>query len=168
MIVKSSFRKLALTAHITASVGWFGAVAGFLALAVAGLTGKDAQMVRAVYLGMEPITWFVIVPLAFASLFTGLWLSCSTKWGLFRHYWVLIKFGINVLSIIILLLHTRVINEVADAAAKATLSTAAIRGQRVRLVTIAGAALVVLLVATALSVYKPRGMTRLGWRRQFK
>ena len=29
------FRKLALTTHVTSSVGWIGAVAGFLALAVA-------------------------------------------------------------------------------------------------------------------------------------
>ncbi len=29
-------RKFALTAHITFSVGWLGAVAGFLALAIAG------------------------------------------------------------------------------------------------------------------------------------
>jgi hypothetical protein len=30
----------------------------------------------------------------------------------------------------------------------------------------AGAALVLLLVATTLSVYKPRGLTRYGWRKQ--
>ncbi|WP_164835883.1 hypothetical protein [Actinacidiphila soli] len=30
----------------------------------------------------------------------------------------------------------------------------------------AGAALLVLLVATVLSVYKPKGMTQYGWRRQ--
>jgi hypothetical protein len=34
-------RNLALTAHVACSVGWLGAVAGFLALAVAGLGGRD-------------------------------------------------------------------------------------------------------------------------------
>lgn len=40
-------RKLMLTAHVTCSVGSLGSVAVFLALAVAGLTSQDAQMVRA-------------------------------------------------------------------------------------------------------------------------
>ncbi len=30
----------------------------------------------------------------------------------------------------------------------------------------AGAALVLLLLATVLAMYKPRGLTRYGWRRQ--
>src|SRR5881394_1963475 len=89
---------LALTAHLTVSVGWLGAVAGFLALAVSGLTSQDPQMVRAAYLAMELITWFVIVPLAFASLLTGLVVSLGTTWGMFRHYWVVSKLAITVLA----------------------------------------------------------------------
>lgn len=70
--MKPSLRKFVLTAHITFSVGWFGAVAGFLSLAVAGLTSMNAQMVRSAYLAMELIGWFVIVPCSLASLLTGL------------------------------------------------------------------------------------------------
>ena len=65
MIMSPGLRKFALTAHVTSSIGWFGAVAAFLALAIAGLTSQDAQIVRAAYLAMELTTWFVIVPLAF-------------------------------------------------------------------------------------------------------
>jgi hypothetical protein len=43
-------------------------------------------MVRAAYLAMELIARFVIIPLAFASLLTGLIQSLGTPWGLFRHY----------------------------------------------------------------------------------
>lgn len=49
MTMTPRLSKFALTAHVTSSVGWLGAVAGFLALAVAGLTSQDAQMVRAAY-----------------------------------------------------------------------------------------------------------------------
>ncbi len=42
-------RKLVLIAHITFSVGWFGAVAAFLVLVITGLTSRDPQMVRAAY-----------------------------------------------------------------------------------------------------------------------
>ena len=100
-------RKLALTAHVTSSVSWLGAVAAFLALAIAGLARSDAQMVRAAYLATEMITWFVIVPLAFASLLTGLIVSLGTPWGLFRHYWVLVKFMLTILATVLLILHTQ-------------------------------------------------------------
>jgi hypothetical protein len=65
-------RRFALTAHIVSSVGWLGAVAVILALAIAGVTSDDAQIVRAAYLGMESIAWFVLLPFSVASLLTGL------------------------------------------------------------------------------------------------
>jgi primosomal replication protein N len=64
-------RKFALTAHVISSVGWLGAVVVFFALAVVGLTSQDAQTVRGAYLAMGSTTWLVLVPLAFASLLTG-------------------------------------------------------------------------------------------------
>ena len=72
MLMTPDLRKFALTTHVTSSVGWLGSVAGFLALAIAGLTSQDAQMVRAAYLAMHLTTWFVIVPLSLAALLTGL------------------------------------------------------------------------------------------------
>lgn len=166
MIMAPSLRKFALTAHIVFSVGWLGAVAGFLALSIAGLTSQSAQMVQAAYLSMELITWFVIVPLNLASLLTGLVSSLGTSWGLFRHYWILIKLLLTVLATVILLLHTQPISYMADAAAGTTLLSADHRPLRIQLVADAGAALVVLLVATILAVYKPRGMTPYGRRKQ--
>lgn len=159
-------RKFALTAHITASVGWFGAVAGFLALAIAGLKSQDAQMVRAAYLAMDFMAWYVILPLSFASVLSGIIQSLGTAWGLFRHYWVVIKFLIAIFATIFLLLHIRPIGHLADVVAEATLANGELSGMRIQLVANAGAALVALLVATALSVYKPQGLTRYGWRKQ--
>jgi hypothetical protein len=72
-------RKFALTAHVVLSVGWLGAVAVSLALAIAGLTGQDDQVVRAAYLAMNTIGESVLVPLALASLLTGLVLSLGTR-----------------------------------------------------------------------------------------
>jgi hypothetical protein len=157
-------RKLALTTHVTSSVGWLGAVAVFLALAIAGLTSQDAQMVRAAYLAMHVTTWFVIVPLSFAALLTGLVQSLGTSWGLFRHYWVVAKLALTVLATIILLVHTQPIGRVAAVAAETILSSTDLRQLRIQLVADAGAALMALLVATTLSVYKPWGLTSGGQR----
>jgi len=167
MIMTPRLRKLALTAHVTSSVGWLGAVVGFLALAVAALTSQDAQLVRAAYLTMELTGWFVLVPLALASLLTGLVQSLGTKWGLFRHYWVLATLLINVFATIVLLLYTRTLSFFADVAAETT-STSAVPGvlRSPSAVLHAGLALLLLLGATVLAVYKPRGVTRYGQRRQ--
>ena len=91
MTMTHGLRKFALTAHVTFSVGLLGSIAAFLALAVAGLTSQNGQMVRAAYPAMELIARFVIVPFAFGSLLTGIIQSLGTTWGLFRHYWVVIK-----------------------------------------------------------------------------
>lgn len=92
MTLPPRLRKFVLTAHITSSVGLLGAISGFLVLAIAGMTSQNDQLVRAAYPAMELVAWFVIVPLAFASLLIGILQSLGTPWGLFQHWWVLIKF----------------------------------------------------------------------------
>ena len=166
MTMTLRLRKFALTAHVTSSVGWLGAVGGFLALAVAGLTSQEAQLMRATYLAMELIGWFVIVPLSLASLPTGLVMSFGTEWGLFRHYWVVAKLLITVLATVLLLVHMQPVGHLARVVAETTLARGELAGLRLQLVADAAAALLVLLVATVLSVYKPRGMTPYGRRKQ--
>ena len=163
-----SLRKLALTAHVTASVGWLGAVAGFLALAVAGLASGEDQTVRAAYIAMGLTAWYVIVPLSLAAPLTGLVLSLGTRWGLFRHYWVVAKLVLTVPATLVLLLHLGPIVHMAHVAAAATLAGSDLGRTRVQLVASSAAALLVLIAATALSVFKPRGLTPYGQRNQEK
>jgi hypothetical protein len=155
-------RKFALLMHILSSVGWIGAVAAFLVLALAGLTATNPAVVRAVYIAMEPVTWLIIVPLAFASLATGLLLSFGTPWGILRHYWVVFKLVINLLSLPLLLLHARIIDRLAAKATLGNLSAADLHPDRLQLVVASSASLAVLVVATLLSIYKPRGLTPCG------
>jgi hypothetical protein len=164
MTMAPRLRKFALTAHVTTTVGWLGAVACFLALAIVGLTSQDAQTVRGAYLVMEPAAWFVLVPLAFTSLLTGLVQSLGTEWGLFRHYWVLFKLLITVFATIVLLIYMETFSFMAGVAADPSADLGVVRNSSPRLHAVL--ALLVLLVATVLGVYKPRGMTRYGWRKQ--
>jgi hypothetical protein len=161
-----SLRKLLLTAHITFSVGWLGAVAAFLALAITGLTSQDAQMVRTAYSAMELTARFVIVPLALTSLLSGLIESLGTPWGLFRHYWVLVKLLLTSFATIVLLAKMPLIGYAARRAAETTLSRADLRAVGIQLAFHATGGLLVLLLVTALSVYKPWGLTRYGQTRQ--
>jgi hypothetical protein len=167
MTMTPRLRKVALTAHVTSSVGWLGAVVAFLPLAVVGLTSQDAQTVRAAYLTMELIGWYALVPLSLASLLTGLVQSLGTTWGLFRHYWVLFKLLITILSTIVLLVHMETLSYLSGVATETSLSSGDLSGLRdPSPVLHAGAGLLLLLVAATLSVYKPRGMTRYGQRKQ--
>ncbi|CAM5616455.1 hypothetical protein [Streptomyces aurantiogriseus] len=159
-------RKLTLTLHVTASVGWLGAVAAFLALAVAGLSSSAPQTVRGAYVAMDLVGWSVIVPLSIASLLTGVLQSLGTVWGLLRHYWVIAKLLITLLVTLLLLVHMQPVGHLADAAARAALAGGELEGMRIQLIADAAAALLVLLTAAALSVFKPRGVTRYGRRRQ--
>lgn len=166
MIMTPFFRKFALTLHVTSSVGLLGTIAAFLVLAVTSLTSQEVQIVHAAYLAMDLIARFVIVPLAFASLLTGLIQSLGTPWGLFRHYWVLVKLLLTVFATIVLLAKMELIGYAARLAAETTLSNAELRAVGAQLVVHAAAGLLVLLVPMVLSVYKPQGMTRYG-RRKF-
>lgn len=164
MTLTPRLRKFALTAHVTSSVGWLGAVVAFLAFSIVGLTSQDAQTVRGAYLVMEPAAWFVLVPLAFASLLTGLIQSLGTTWGLFRHYWVLFKLLIAVFITLVLLIYMETFRLMAGLAADPNADLGVVRN--LSPVIHAALALLVLLVAAVLAVYKPRGMTRYGWRKQ--
>jgi hypothetical protein len=144
-------RKFALTAHVTLSVGWLGAVVAYLALAIACIVSQDAQMVRSGYSTMELTGWFVIVPLSLAALLTGLVQSLGTEWGLFRYYWTLVKFVLTVGAVTILLLHMPAVGRRSGVQAE---------------VLHAGGGLLVLLATTTVSVFKPWGRTRYGRRKQ--
>ncbi len=159
-------RRFVLTLHIIFAVGWLGAVAGFLALAIVGLNSHDDQMVQSVFLSMGVITRFVIVPLSFAPLVSGPILSLGTPWGLFRHYWILAKLLLTIVSTILMQLHVQPINLLASAASKATSLPTNLHDMQVQMVIASALALVVLILETALAVYKPRGMTAYGWRKQ--
>jgi hypothetical protein len=161
-----SLRKFALFAHITLSVGWLGAVVPYFALSIVGLASDNAQMVRAAYLSMEFIAWYVIVPFSLATLLAGLVESLGTQWGLFRHWWVLAKFLLTTGATVVLLRHMQAVTSMSGVAAKTALSATDFRALRIQLVVHAGGGLLVLLAATVLSVYKPWGLTPYGRRKQ--
>jgi hypothetical protein len=167
MIMTPGLRKFALTAHITFSVGWIGAVVGFLALVVAAMTSEDAQTLRAAWIAMELTGWYAIVPLAFASLLTGLVMSLGTKWGLFRHYWVLISLALTILATRVLLSNMQTVSFFAGLAAGTdSADVGQLSGGLGGELLHAGIGLLVLLVIQVLNVYKPRGLTPYGWRKQ--
>ncbi len=170
MTLTVPLRKVILTAHITFSVGWLGAAGAFLVLSIAGLTSHDREVVRSAYLSMNLIGLYLIVPLSLVALATGLIQALGTHWGLVRQYWVVAKFLLTILAIYALLMHQ--FTAVEDAAklvserAAPTFLSAELRLVGTELLSDVSGALLVLLVVTALAVYKPWGLTRYGRRKE--
>lgn len=156
-------RRFALSLHLTVSVGWIGAVLAYLGLGLTAVRSEEVDQIRGMWSAMDAVGWYVIVPLAGASLLTGLLMALGTKWGLFRHYWVVISFALTVLSVVVLLLHMPTVSSTAEFARTADL--AALEGLGGDLGH-PGVGLVILLAVQVLNLYKPRGLTRHGWRKQ--
>ena len=165
MRLSPPLRKAALAVHLAASVGWIGAVAAYLALDLAAAMSADAATLRAAYLGMSLIADSVIVPLALASLVTGLIVSLGTKWGLLRHWWVLVSLALTMFASVVLFIETGTIAAYAAVAAEPSATEAELRALGSTVVHSVGGS-VVLLVVLVLNVYKPPGLTPYGWRRQ--
>lgn len=166
MQLPAGARRAALVTHVVTSVGWLGAVAAFLTLAVTAVRTGDAATQRALYIAMEVMGYTALVPLSLASFTSGLVQSLGTPWGLLRHWWVIAKLAIAVIATAVLLLYTSTLRLLSDAAASPGLVDNRTLLPSSSPVLHSAAAMLVLLVAAALSVYKPKGLTRHGWRKQ--
>lgn len=163
MTMRPGLRKATLAIHLTVSIGWIGTVVAYLALGASAVNTTSDERIRGAWTAMETVGWYAIVPLAVASLVTGVVMSVGTRWGLVRHYWVLISLFLTAIAVAVLLLHMPDVS--ATVAVLDELSTqelAALGGDLAH----PAIGLVVLLVVLVLNVYKPRGLTRYGHRRQ--
>ncbi len=156
-------RRTLLVVHIVTSLGWIGAVGAFLALNIVGLTSEDTALARSMFVAMDVVGLYAIVPLSLGSLLTGVLQGLWTPWGLIRYRWVLTKLVLGTLATMALLLHQ--FTAVREAARRASMGIEV--GQvGTQLVIDASVAIVVLLFATILSVFKPWGLTRYGQRKK--
>ena len=162
-MLSPSARKVALSFHLTVSVGWIGSVLAYLGLGATAVRTDDADLIRAMWSAMETVGWYVIVPLAVTSFLTGLVMALGTKWGLWRHYWVVISFVLTFFAAGVLVLHMPSVSSTADISQKVDGRELEALGGDLEHPAIG---LVILLVVQVLNLYKPRGLTRYGWRKK--
>ena len=143
-------RRWWLTAHIVVSVGLLGDSAGFLAVAIRSATSADAGFTDASWQMLQMFAFVFGIPLSVAALITGLVLGWSSKWGVLRYPWVIIKLAL-ILSV--MLVGTFVLPGL-------TALRAGGPGLEVRLIAGASWDVAALTVATALAVFKPGGVRR--------
>jgi hypothetical protein len=161
VVMAAGLRRAALAMHLITSVGWIGAAAAYLAAGVAARVSDQVPTVRAAWISMELIGWLVIVPLGCLAFLTGLVMSVGTRWGLIRHYWVLIALVLTSLALVVLILHMPSVS--AGAAVARTGDDRAVL-QLGGDIAHPALGLVVLVVVAVINLYKPRGLTRYGQR----
>jgi hypothetical protein len=150
-------RKLTLTVHVAAGVGWLGVHAVLVMLAVTGLTTGDETLLDAVYVTAGEVVWLVF-PFAAISLASGVVLGLGTPWGLFRHPWVTAKLVINVAMLAV---SGAVLSRFVEQAADRARHGVAVDDLGPRILVGSAAGLALLVAATALSVWRPRSRPRL-------
>lgn len=158
--------RLLLAAHVVVSGGWLGVVVAKLALLLAAATTMGQGVSGAFYESVRAVD-VVFPPAAVATLVTGVLLSLGTKWGLLRHYWVATKLVLTVGVIATALgIGDRLVRlSISESSARAV-DEGTILDQMLApttlLMSLSAAHLIMLGVATVVSVYKPWGKTRFG------
>jgi hypothetical protein len=163
MIMTPRLRKTVLVIHVATSVGWLGALAAYLVLDITTAASTDVATVRSAYAAMDLIVRYAIVPFALASVLVGLVNALGTPWGLIRHYWVLVKLVLTVVAAGVLLVEVGSVQYLAELA-KASPDPRQLSSTLPHSI----GASIILTTALILSVVKPRGLTRYGWRHSLR
>jgi hypothetical protein len=157
-------RKALVAAHVVVSVGLLGLSTAMLVLAAAGFMTSDVETAQAAYRSMAILTRGPVPLVAVAAVATGVILALGTKWGLFKHLWIVTKLA---LTVAVILSGIFVIGPSVQQATSLTLAAPSLappeRGSaRLVLLLAASANVLMLVAATVISFYKPWGALRRG------
>jgi hypothetical protein len=143
------WRKFALTAHVITAVGWLGVDLVLLTLGIGGLAGADPDVV---YPAQSLVGRLLFTPLSVLVWLIGVVNALLTPWGLFRHWWVLVKLLLTTLMLgLVLFLLYPGLTEAGE------LAGALPRPERINMIVAPAVSSSLLIFATVLSTYKPWG-----------
>jgi hypothetical protein len=146
-----------LSSHLAVSVGWLGLELSLLALGMTGLAVGDVESRRASILAAAVLGNYLYPLFSIGSLITGVLVALRGQWGLVRHWWVLGKLTTNLA--LVLGGNLVVLASVRDAAGRVRHGSDNIAGAASTVVGAMTLGLLLLLAATLIGRYKPRGLT---------
>jgi hypothetical protein len=146
-------REAALILHVLTSVGWFGIAVAVVVGAFAARTTAEPAFAHAIYRVLAASPW-LSVPAGLTAAATGTLVGLGSPYGLIRHWWVVVKI---LLTIAVVTTDAALVSALARQAAATDRAVPPLYGSTT-------AHIVVLVIATALSVIKPRGLTPWGRR----
>jgi hypothetical protein len=140
--------KTMLVLHVLTSVGWFGLAVAIVFFWITAKATADEGLAHALYLTIAQLPWLT-VPAGLAAIVTGGLLGLGTRYGLVKHWWVIIKI---LIAAIVVITDGTLTGELAHAAAVNHTSEPVLYGSST-------AHVIVLVLASVLSVFKPPGRT---------
>lgn len=149
-------RKTVTVIHIFTSVALLGEVWVLVALDLYATLAADAQLAYAAYRPMLVLVFAGGIPFSLTALVAGIALAVTSRWGLLRHYWVFAKLLllIAVICLGMLLFQPAAMAAIIEAGSLSS-------GRQWQQVSIVATQLRLLVTATTLSVFKPKG--RIMW-----
>lgn len=158
--------KLLLAAHVVVSGAWLGIVFAKTLLGVAAVTSDAPAASRSLYLSMEAVN-VAFPPTAIATFVTGILLSLGTKWGLLEYYWVTTKLALTVGVVVtgIALVDRLIQRSISVPSPTDGTILGVLSAPTTLLISLSATHMLMLGVATVLSVYKPLGRTPFGRRK---
>jgi hypothetical protein len=157
-------RKALVAAHAVSAASWVGVAVTFVAMSVVAMSSNDIHTTMLVYELMATFDVTLLPWTNFATFLTGIALSMTTKWGLFRYYWVAAKI---VIAVGIVVMAFGFLHDSLEHAGREAAALAATGGTAAQLSGVAdvvlwgfGCAMLSLIGALLLSLYKPGGRMR--------
>lgn len=94
-------KNLLVTIHVLSVIAWFGGAICMLLLGLYMQKAEDGEQLYYTLANMHLIDATLIRYPALVAFISGILLSVWTQWGLFKHYWVVIKFALTLFIILI-------------------------------------------------------------------
>jgi Predicted integral membrane protein (DUF2269) len=156
--LSGSRRKLVLTVHVAAALSLLGASLAMLIGSVYAASRDDPQEAHASYSLLRLFTFTLDIPLAFVALLGGLLLALTSKWRVFRYWWVTGKLALFLATITLgITLVGPSIDTMLDVTEAGSPGESSVRWT---LSLVAGGQVAMLLAAVTLGVFKPGGRAR--------
>ncbi|HET7629461.1 MAG TPA: DUF2269 domain-containing protein [Bacillales bacterium] len=148
--------------HLAAVIVYFCGVGGSLTLALLVNFLSDEALIYAAHYLIQYFDWFLIIPGAFGSLITGIWLSVRSNWGgLTRYHWIFVKWLGNIAAILFGSIFIREwIHKSIQYAMEHPKENPAFWVNHDLLLAVTAAMFALLLFLTGISVFKPWGTRR--------
>jgi hypothetical protein len=141
-----------------AALGLLGASGVLTIASLDAATRADPHEAHALYSLLRLLTFSLDVPLALIAMLSGLTLALTSKWRIFRYWWVTGKLAILLTTIILGI--TLVGPSIATMLDVTETQSPGESSARWRLISVAGVQVTMLLVAASLGVFKPGGRLR--------
>ncbi|ETI68472.1 hypothetical protein [Neobacillus vireti] len=94
-------RKWLLTIHLLFSSIMLGVAVIYLILSITAANTNDEGLLKACYIIMHKLSMTAGRYSTIGTVLTGILLSVLTQWGLFKFYWIIVKEGLTLISILL-------------------------------------------------------------------